>query len=426
MRTQVVDVDVLARVEGEGGIRIELEDGRPARIEFRVLEPPRFFEGIVRGRDRDEVPDLTARICGICPVAHQIGSAMALERASGAPVGQAIMDLRRLAMCGATLASHALHVHLLDGPDRLGAADVFDLARDRPDWVEEALRVKKIGLEIVRLVGGREVHPPALRVGGFHRAPERAALVALLPELAWARRRVVEQARILAEAPLPTLERDLPWVALRSAEGYPILGGRVMTSTGVDLDPIEFERVFVEDQVDRSTALHSSLHGRPYACGPLARVNLAFDQLGTEARALAEELGLTPPTTNPFLGILARLVEMVEVMAEAARLIEGHAPLSSPCADLPRRAGWGASCVEAPRGVLYHRYEVDEGGRIVSACVVTPTSQNQGAIEADLWAAAPEIAELSREDATHLAERVVRNHDPCISCATHSVLLLDA
>jgi coenzyme F420-reducing hydrogenase alpha subunit len=423
-KARTIRVDTLARVEGEGALRIELVGGRAERVELRLFEPPRFFEAFLRGRSRTEVPDITARICGICPVAYQMSSCHALEAAAGVVVDGPLRELRRLLYCGEWIESHALHVFMLHLPDFLGYPDALAMARDHGDLVRAGLRVKKAGNAIVSALGGREIHPINVKVGGFYRAPERAELDALTAELEWAARAMHDMLPAFTALEYPTLERDYELVALRHPSEYPFCEGRIVSNKGLDIDVREYSEHFVEQQVPYSTALHSRIRGRGgYFVGPLARFNLNADRLSSPARDAAAALGLAPPVLNPFKSLPARVVEIVEALHEALRVIASYRRPAVSAVDLPVVAGIGHGCTEAPRGILYHRYAIDAAGLVEDARIIPPTSQNQGTIEDDLRAIAPELARMPIDAATHRAEQAVRNYDPCISCSTHFLRL---
>jgi sulfhydrogenase subunit alpha len=423
-KQRTIRVDTLARVEGEGALRIELRGGRAERVELQLFEPPRFFEAFLRGRSREEVPDITARICGICPVAYQMSSCHALEAAAGVRVDGGLRDLRRLLYCGEWIESHALHVFMLHLPDFLGYPDALAMARDHGELVRDGLRVKKAGNAIVAALGGREIHPINVRLGGFFRLPERADLDALEAEIEWATEAMRDMLPALARLEFPALERDYEFVALRHPAEYPFCEGRIVSTKGLDLEVHEYPEHFAEEQVPYSTALHSRIRGRGgYFVGPLARLNVNFDRLGAPALEAATALGLHPPVINPFKSLGARVVEIIEALHEARRIIAAYRKPADAAVELPLRAGVGHGCTEAPRGILYHRYRIDDAGLVEDARIIPPTSQNQGTIEDDLRAIAPELAKMPLGAATHRAEQAVRNYDPCISCSTHFLRL---
>ncbi len=421
---KTIRTDYLARVEGEAGMTVRVRDGVVTGVEFQIFEPPRLFEAFLRGRAFGEVPDITSRICGICPVAYQMSSVQAMEELCGVEVGEQLRRLRRLLYCGEWIESHALHVFLLHAPDFLGYDSAIEMARDHGDVVRRGLELKKAGNELLTLVGGREVHPINVRVGGFYRVPTRRELAPLREKLERARERALEAVRFTANLDFPAYERDYELVALRQPGEYPIERGRIVSNRGLDTAVAAFGEHFVEEQVPWSNALHSRLRERgSYLVGPLARYALNADALSPLARDAAEEAGLEPTERNPFRSIVVRCVEMVYAADEALRLLEEYEEPDLPAVEVRPRAGVGHGCTEAPRGILYHRYEVDEQGTILDASIVPPTSQNQRVLEEDLRGVVDQGLELPDDALSHRLEQSIRNYDPCISCATHFLKL---
>ncbi|HZP18495.1 MAG TPA: Ni/Fe hydrogenase subunit alpha [Terriglobales bacterium] len=421
---KTIRVETLARVEGEGALFIKLAGERVADVKLRIYEPPRFFEAFLRGRHFSEAPDITARICGICPIAYQMSAVHAMERALGVAIDPAVRLLRRLFYCGEWIESHALHVYMLHLPDFLGCQDVVELARDHKEVVERALRLKKIGNRIVTLMGGREIHPISAAVGGFYKVPSKPQLVELVEDLEWALEASVDTVRLTSTLEYPDFEQDYEFVALRHAGEYPFNEGRLVSNRGLDIDAAEYEDHFVESHVKHSNALHSAIRGRgSYLVGPLARFNLNFDKLPLIAQQAAQAAGLHPPIKNPFRSIGVRAVELVFACAEALRVVREYEPPAVPRVPVTDRPGVGQAITEAPRGILYHRYALDEKGMILSAKIVPPTSQNQKRIEDDLREYAAQLTTWPVEEATWKCEQAIRNYDPCISCATHFLKL---
>ncbi len=428
---RTISVEALARVEGEGAMHVAVTDGKVDQVQLRIYEPPRFFEAMLRGRSYLEPIDITARICGICPVAYQLSATNALEslclgREVAVPDG--IRQLRRLLYCGEWIESHVLHLFLLHAPDFLGYAGAIEMAADHRELVEMALRLRKAGNQVLEVIGGRAIHPLNVRLGGFHRAPTRAELDALVAELTWGREAAIETTRLVAGFDFPALTQEHTFVALRpeldtlppGATGYPIEGGRVVSSTGLDIPVEEWPEHFHEEHVAHSTALHGRLRdGGNYLVGPAARFSLNFDRLPDELRALAEEVECIPPVTNPFQSIVVRALETVFAFDEALRLIAAYEPPTSPAIAVPPRAGTGHGATEAPRGILYHRYTLADDGRITDAVIVPPTSQNQPAIEEDLADFVQAHLHLADDELQWRCEQAIRNYDPCISCSTH-------
>ncbi len=424
MKSRTVKVDYLARVEGEGSLHVKISGEKVSDVRFKIFEPPRFFESFLRGRDFTEAPDITARICGICPIAYQMSSCHAMERACGAVVDGQLRELRRLIYCGEWIESHALHVFMLHAPDFLGFQDAIQMASEYGEIVQRGLRIKKAGNDLVTVVGGREIHPVNVKVGGFYRAPSRQELSPLIEPLAWARDAAVETVKLVAGFHFPDFERDYEFVSLRHPSEYPFNEGRLVSNRGLDI-PIEaYEAHFTEEHVEHSNALQS-IHRDvgPYFVGPLARFNLNFDRLSPIARKAAEDVGLAPICTNPFKSIIVRAVELVYACDEALRIIANYAPPAESSVRVTPREGIGHGCTEAPRGICYHRYKIDDAGVIRDAKIVPPTSQNQKTIENDLREYVGRHLEIPHDDLTWQCEQAVRNYDPCISCATHSLKL---
>jgi coenzyme F420-reducing hydrogenase alpha subunit len=418
--TDDIKVPALARVEGEGGLTIRVKGGGIERIELNIYEPPRFFEGFLRGRHFQEVPDITARICGICPVAYQMSSVRALEDAMGVSVTEPIRQLRRLFYCAEYIESHALHVYMLQAPDLLGHPSALSLAQAAPEVVQNALRLKKIGNGLLSAIGGRSVHPVNACVGGFYSWPEREALRALLPELEWALGFAQETVRWGRGLEFPTLEQDYHFVALHHPAEYAILEGEVLSSELGTVPEAEYDSVFLERHVQHSSALHSlTEEDGSYLVGPLARLNLNHEQLGPEAQAALNALDEPLPLRNPYKSLLARAVEIVEVCSQALAIIRDFDPGGESRVSIAPNAGSGAAVTEAPRGALFHSYSLDDEGLITEAKIMPPTAQNLARIEADLWGLAPDILSLPHDRATLLCEELIRAYDPCISCATH-------
>jgi len=419
-----IRVPVLARVEGEGALDIDIADGRISLLRLRIYEPPRLFEKFLEGRAGHEVPDMVARICGICPVAYQMSAVKALEAIAGIEPGPWVAAMRRVMYCGEWIESHCLHIHLLAAPDFLGCASVVELAGTHPAEVRRGLALQALGNDLIRLLGARSVHPVGVRIGGFHHAPAEPAVRALRERIGAA----LPDARALvlwaASLPMPATAQQFTSVAMRGPGAYPMNDGRIVSSSGLDIDPADYEAHFAEHQVPYSTALHSLLHGQPYLVGPLARMNLNHDLLPQAVRTALDESGVRFPSANLFHGVVARAAEVYFALLEAGRLLADYETPPAPFAAVAPRAGAGVGCTEAPRGMLWHRYQTDGQGIVRQARIVPPTSQNQARIEQDVRQAL-EAAGLERpdDDLRRLAETVIRNYDPCISCATHFLRL---
>lgn len=419
-RARQLRVSSLARVEGEGALHVVVRDGEVERADLQIYEPPRFFEALLRGRAYTEPPDITARICGICPVAYQTSAIAAIENACGVVVRGPIADLRRLLYCGEWISSHALHIYLLHAPDFLGYPDAVALATDHRDIVERGLALKKAGNAILEVVGGRAIHPINVRVGGFYAAPSQAQLDKLAAQLRPALDAAAATVRWVAGFDFPDLELEHELLAVHDPAGYAIERGTTLRrSAGPAFTVDAFSNHVVEEHVAHSTALRARLDGARYLTGPLARYTLNHQHLSPLALELAADAGLGNECRNPFRSIVVRAVETVYAVEEALRLIESYRQPEPSSVGVQARDGVGHGVSEAPRGLLYHRYEIGADGLIRSATIVPPTSQNQAAIEDDLRRVVAANLDLGDGPLTGLCERTVRNYDPCISCSTH-------
>jgi coenzyme F420-reducing hydrogenase alpha subunit len=417
-------VDYLARVEGEGALYVKISNNTVKDVKFKIWEPPRLFEAFLRGRNYSEAPDITARICGICPIAYQMAAAHAMETAFGVTVDPQVRALRRLIYCGEWIESHVLHVYLLHAPDFLGYEDSIQAAQDHPEIVQRGLQLKKVGNDLMALIGGREVHPINVRVGGLYRAPTKQELAPFIEKLKWARDAALETVRWTATLPFPDFEQDYEFVALRHPNEYAITEGRLASNKGLDIALSEYDDHFVEEHVPYTNALHSAVKERgAYFVGPLARYNVNFDKLSPLAQQAARDAGLGPVCRNPFKSIIVRSVETLYACDEGLRIIDQYEMPEKPAVEVQPRAATGYGCTEAPRGSLYHRYRVDDQGVILDAKIVAPTSQNQKSVESDLWQFVPKYMDLPTGELTWRCEQVIRNYDPCISCATHFLKL---
>jgi len=421
--TRTLSVGTLTRVEGEGALHVTLKNGALESVQLKIYEPPRFFEAFLRGRSYTEPPDLTARVCGICPVAYQISACNAIEEACGVQVDEDLTALRRLLYCGEWINSHALHIYLLHAPDFLGYPDMVGMARDHAAAVERGLALKKAGNHLMEFVGGRAIHPINLRLGGFYSVPTKLELRPLAEQLRRALDNALATVEWVSGFEFPDLELDHEFLALTASGRYPIENGTIARSAGTSFPVADFTSHVAESQVPYSTALHATLDGGRHLTGPLARFSLNSSALSPIAAQAATNAGLSPECRNPFRSIIVRAVEVTYAIEEALRIIDEYERPSRPFVDVAPRAGVGHGVSEAPRGLLYHRYEIDTDGLVSAATIIPPTSQNQAAIEADLARVVADNQSLHDGALTALCERVIRSYDPCISCSAHFLTL---
>lgn len=424
---RIIKVGALARVEGEGALHVKMKQGRVEQVQLVIYEPPRFYEAFLRGRPYAEVPDITARICGICPIAYQMGSCHALEKCLGVfqQVTSEIRRLRNLIYCGEWIESHILHMFMLHLPDFLGYESAISLAQDHGPIVKQALQLKKLGNDLVALLGGRAVHPVGVCVGGFYRAPDREEIAALIPRVQSALEQMSELTLFLAQhVDYPDFERDYEFVSLQSDDEYPMNLGRIVSNKGLSVEQEEFLEAIEEKQVPHSTALHAVIKGRgAYLVGPLARLNLNPDKLLPRSAELLERVCQTLnnalPWRNNFLSLPARAIETVYALERALQLLQNHREPAISRIPIEPRAGVGGHGTEAPRGICWHQYRTDDAGNIATARIIPPTSQNQMVIEEDLHDLVNQLADKDDEELCLRSEHLIRNYDPCISCSVH-------
>lgn len=424
-KTRKISVGALTRVEGEGALHVRVRGNQIEDVKLSIYEPPRFFESFLRGRAIDEVPDITARICGICPVAYQMTSVHALEKALGVQITPEIRRLRRLLYCGEWIESHVLHIYMLNAPDFFDSDSGIELAKAFPDEVNRGLRMKKIGNRLLEILGGRAIHPVNVRVGGFYRAPSAQELIALLPELKWGLEAAIESARWVAGFEFREFDSPVELVALQHPDEYPMNEGRIASTHRETIDVDDYDQHFTETHVEHSTALHSHLGDEKssYFLGPLARLHFNHERLSVDAKRLVEQLCHTWPMTNRFHAILARSIEVVHAFEEAIEIVQTYKTLDVPSIPFQHQDAVGCAATEAPRGMIYHRYQVTASGEVGESKIVPPTSQNQKQIERDLRDFLPDLLDRCDTEVASECEKLIRTYDPCISCSTHFLKL---
>lgn len=419
-----IKIPHMARVEGEGGVWVRIKNGKIEYVEVNIFEPPRFFEAFLRGRSYLEAPDITARICGICPIAYIMSASRAIEKIIGIEVPEEIEILRKIAYFGEWIQSHVLHFMFLHVPDFLGHHSIFDILAENPRIVKDAIEVRKWGDMIIEIIGGRAVHPIGFRVGGFYRIIKKEKLVTLLKNFDEIKKRAENLLRFVINLPIPEIGYDLVLMSLKGDREYPIIKGVVANNVGRVFPEDDFEKNIIVEQKSYSTGFHYRLNnGRPYITGPIARFNLNYDLLAPEVRDILEQAGHEAPLKNTYQSIIARAAETLHSIIEAGRLIEEYSEPSKPYIEGEVKSGRGAAITEAPRGMLYHYYEIERGGRIAYANIIPPTAQNYAAMEDDIIKVQDLIVNSTQEKAQRIVEMTIRNYDPCISCSVHAIKL---
>jgi sulfhydrogenase subunit alpha len=422
MTTVNVNVHHLTRVEGHGNIVVDVRDGELVKCQLEIVEAPRFFEAMLRGRPYYEASHITSRICGICATGHATASLRATENALGIEVSQQTELLRKLVFHGEIIDSHVLHVCMLVAPDFFDVGSVLPLATSHPEVVKRALRIKKLSGDLCAMVSGRHTHPIAMTVGGFTHLPTTKELLAMRERLVAAREDMDETIALLSTLPWPQFERETEYVSLQKDDEYAFIDGRIATTDGFTYEIPEYRKVTNEYMTPHSTAKHAKHNRDSYMVGALARFNNNYDLLHPRAKAAAEELGMKPLVTNSFLNSAAQAIEMVHCVEDSIRIIDELLDRGLE-KELPYqfqgKGGEGVGSCDVPRGILFHNYVIDDEGIIQQANCVIPTNQNYGNMEGDMRALVPQILDRSQEEITHTMEMLIRAYDPCISCSTH-------
>jgi sulfhydrogenase subunit alpha len=426
-----VNVEYLTRVEGHGNIVVNVKDSRLEECRLDIVEAPRFFEGMLRGRSIFEAQHITCRICGICSCGHTLASIQAAENAIGFTPSSQTIKLRKLLLHFENLDSHILHIYLLVAPDLLGVKSFVPLIGSHNEVVRRALRMKKLCNDLCDILVGRHIHPISSIVGGFTKLPKEKDLdnmLAILKKLEEDMQPTLELAKTLK---FPVFERDTEFVALvNDIDEYPFLEGDIGSTDGKRVSKKDYKNVTNEFIVPHSSAKHCKWNRESYMVGALARFNLNHNKLCHQAKTVADAIGLRPVCRNPYLNTAAQVVECVHCLYDAVRIIEEmkldgikyHEAITVGLNEkgvIKVKAGKGVGAVEVPRGILFHDYEVDAGGKIINANCIIPTGQNLNNIEHDMKKLVPEILDESDEAITLKLEMLVRAYDPCISCSAH-------
>lgn len=419
-------IDYLSRIEGESGIIIEIKDGKISNLYLNVFEAPRFFESFLKGRPYYDVMDFTARICGICPVAYQMSSVHAIERIFNIKLEEPIRQLRRLMYCGEWIQSHALHIYLLNGPDFYGIESAW-ASKEYLPIAKKGISLKKLGNQIISLIGGRSVHPVSVKVGGFYKIPKRKELHALLGELEDAYEKAIDGINWAAGLDFKDNSWDMHFISLSHPDEYPMNEGFIVSNKGLNLSMDRFLESIQEYQVEHSTSLYSGIKDNTslshYIVGPISRLNLNYERLPEGIKDVIKNKGISLPITNTQMGIIARAIELAYAFYEAIRIIKAYEECDKPYVSFEPRSGEAIWITEAPRGILIHRYEINEEGYVKNCTIIPPTSQNLRHIERDIYHFIEGNIHKPTEFLKREAEKIIRSYDPCISCSVHLLVI---
>lgn len=416
-----IDIHHITRVEGHGNVVVDVQNGELKQCDLQIVETPRFFEAMLRGRPFQDASHITSRICGICAVGHATASLRATEKALGVQLSEQTQLLRRLNFLGEMLDSHVLHAYMLVAPDFLNVGSVIPLAKTAPEVVLRALRLKKLAGDTCKIICGRHTHPIAMVVGGFSHFPTAADLYALRERYLAARADVAATVELFQTLPIPQFERDTEFIALHNPPHYGFIDGEIASTDGGVWPVEQYRDVTNETLLPHSTAKHAAHQRESYMVGALARFNVNYDLLHPVALQAADALGIRPVCINPYMNTVAQVVEIAHCVEEGIQLIDEllrrEVAWEEP-ARPARLSGVGVGSCEVPRGILFHEYAIEDGVIVGANCII-PTGQNLANIELDMRALVPTILDRPQPEIAHSLEMLVRAYDPCISCSTH-------
>jgi sulfhydrogenase subunit alpha len=417
-----IEVSPVSRVEGHGDLVINVKDKKIEKLIFRIPESPRFFEAMLVGRNYDEPSHITSRICGICSVAHTCASIKATEKALGIQPTEQTINLRKLVYHHENVQSNVLHVYFLAAPDFFGVGSVIPLVETHPEVVNIALRTKKMANDMVRIIGGRAVHPIRTVIGGFTELPDEEEMMEMRKMLESSYPDLEKSLEVLKKIDIPDFERETEYISISDPDEYALYDGNIKSTDGWEIDDQDYLDKINEKVVSHSTAKHCWANRDSYMVGALARFNNNYDKLTDNAKKYAAELGLKAPCYNTFMNNIAQFVEIIHSVDDSIRLIdkilEDGLDKEKAMVDTKPESGRGVGVVEAPRGLLIHDYTYNKG-KVEKANLIIPTNMNYANIEKDMQAMVPGIIDKSEDEIRLACEMLIRAYDPCISCSTH-------
>lgn len=418
-----IEVSPVSRVEGHGDLILDVKNKKIEKLIFRIPESPRFFEAMLLGRKYDEPSHITSRICGICSVAHTCASIKATEKALDIKPSKQTINLRKLIYHHENVQSNVLHVYFLAAPDFFGVGSVIPLAETHPEVVNIALRTKKMANDMVRIIGGRAVHPIRTVIGGFTKLPTEEEMIKMKEMLESCYPDLEKSLEVFKTLDVPDFERETEYISISDTSDYALYDGKIKSTDGWEIDDQNYLDKINEKVVQHSTAKHCWASRDTFMVGALARFNNNYGKLTDNAKKYAEELGLEAPCYNTFMNNIAQFVEIVHSVDDSIRLIdeilEEGLDDNKAMAEIKPKAGRGVGVVEAPRGLLIHDYTYNDKGRVEKANLIIPTGMNYANMEKDMHALVPAIIDKSEDEIKLACEMMIRAYDPCISCSTH-------
>jgi len=424
-------INHIAKSEGHVGLEANIVNGNIAEAKMEIKEGARLIEGLLRGRKIEEVPEITARICGVCPTVHSLTAIKALESALKIKIPEPIIDLRKAMLYGQIIQSHTLHLFFLAISDYFGLDNSLDLAKLQPARIKDVIKIRDFANDLIEIIGGRATHSLSNIIGGFSKPPDKNKLKKLLklqPEILSAGLNLVN---LLTKIQLPKFSRPTEYVALKNIrqrrtrlgreKEYPVYEGIINSTQGLFIPAQNYSRGLEEFQRPSEVVKLVKAHKHSYMVGALSRLNNSGKQLNKEARLAIKKLKLDLPCDNTFYNISGQMIEIIHFIEETKKVLERILKEKSKiyCVQYQPKAGEGMAACEAPRGLLIHHYKINASGRVVTANVITPTAQFLFNLEEDLKQYIPTLKKMSKQERRRKIEMLVRAYDLCISCAVH-------
>jgi len=421
MSHHTFEIKNLTKVEARAKLSIKLEDNEVKEANLEITEASRYFEAMLRGRKYNEAASLTQRICGICSVAHTIASLKSIEDALKIQPSEKTIDLRKLLLIGGHLHSHVVHLYFLALPDYLGFESILEMSSKRHEEVHRALRLEKISTDIIRLIGGRPIHPVAAEIGRFTDVPTKEKFETILNKFKEMKGDAKKTVELFMSFKTPDFQNGTRQYALKKQGDYPLYDGKICTTDGIEFEPKDYKKYLTEYMKKYSTAINARFNGERLMVGSLARLNLNYKNLSDDAKKMLNSSGIKLPNYSPYMNNLAQAIEIVHFVDKGIEITENllSSGLQKEQIKIKPKEGIGITAIEAPRGVLYHHYKLDKNGVIQYANIITPTEQNLDSIENDIKKIFPTLSHLPKEKITLELEKLIRAYDPCISCPTH-------
>ena len=416
--THTINLNHITKIEGHAKLAIEIEKNKIKKCELSSIEGSRYFEGLLKGKKYFEAHEITSRICGICSCAHTVAANMAVERALGIETSHQTKQLNKLLMLGERIRSHAAHLYFLALPDYLGYESAIAMLPKYKNEVQSAIRIMQSGNNIVRIIGGRDMHPVAASVGGYRNIPTKENLNIIVADIKNLKKEAIATAELFSTLTLYEYEHDCEFFSLKDEKEYAMLEGSLV-SEKTKFEQYEYLDYFKEYHSPYSTANFVVKDNKPYMTGALARFNNNFSQLSEDAKKVIEKSKIKFPNKNPFTNNFAQAVELVHCMDQVIQIIQELEPEEEGIEKPKTMSGRGIAAIEVPRGLLFHDYTIEEGV-IVKANIITPTAQNLKVIEDEIKDMLPGLLKLEKEEKINMEiEKLIRAYDPCFSCSSH-------